>query len=82
MTLMRSRVVALIVFIATSLAGCTVPLRCEPDAVLGHAEGPSALDGRLMRCGALGAKAAAEDPDCQSAWAEARQRILPPPTGK
>ncbi len=78
---MRSRVV-LIVFVATSLAGCTVPLRCEPDAALGHADGSSALDGRLMRCSALGAEAAADDPDCQSAWAEARQRILPPPMGK
>jgi conjugative transfer region protein TrbK len=79
---MRSRVVALIVLITTCLAGCTVPLRCEPDAVPGHADGSSALDGRLMSCSALGAKAATEDPDCQSAWAEARQRIVPPPTGK
>jgi conjugative transfer region protein TrbK len=81
MTVMYSRV-AFIVFIAICLAGCTVPLRCEPDAVLGHSEGSSALDGRLMRCSALGAKAAADDPDCESAWAEARQSILPPSTGK
>jgi conjugative transfer region protein TrbK len=81
MTLMRCGV-AFIVFIAICLAGCTIPLRCESDAVLGHAEDSSALDGRLMRCSALGPKAAPDDPDCQSAWAEARQRILPPPTGK
>jgi conjugative transfer region protein TrbK len=78
---MRCRV-AFIVVIATCLAGCTVPLRCEPDAVLGHAEDSSALDGRLMRCSALGTQAAADDPDCQSALAQARQRILPPATGK
>jgi conjugative transfer region protein TrbK len=81
MTLMRCGV-AFIVFIAICLAGCTIPLRCESDAVLGHAEDSSALDGRLMRCSALGPKAAPDDPDCQNAWAEARQRILPPPTGK
>jgi conjugative transfer region protein TrbK len=80
---MRNRVaLTVFVFVATCLAGCTVPLRCEPDAALGQTEGSSALDGRLMRCLALGAKVAAEDPDCQNAWAEARQRILPPAAGK
>jgi conjugative transfer region protein TrbK len=74
--------VAFILCAAACLTGCTVPLRCEPDAAPGRTDGVTALDGRLMRCGALGAKAAADDPDCQSAWAEARGRILPPLTRK
>ncbi len=73
---------ALMVCLAACVAGCTVPLRCEPEAALGHVDGASVLDGRLMRCGALGAKAAADDADCQNAWAEARGRLLPTPSGK
>lgn len=75
-TLVRTKAVLLI---ALTAAGCTIPLREARD------EAPSAsdpLDARLLRCSALGPKAAADDADCRSAWAEARQRILPPSMGK
>ena len=35
-----------------------------------------------LRCSALDPKVAADDADCKGAWAEARQRILPTPSGK
>jgi conjugative transfer region protein TrbK len=76
-TLVRTAVLSLI---ALTAAGCTIPLREARDEAPPPASDP--LDGRLLRCSALGPKAAADDADCQSAWAEARQRIQPPPMGK
>ncbi len=64
------------VIVATLLAGCTIPLRSGTSKLPPAAEEADALDARLNRCAALGAKAAA-DTDCQNAWAEARRRILP-----
>lgn len=61
---------------AVSLAGCTVPLGSGTRDLASPPEDPAALDGRLSRCAALGGKASS-DADCQSAWAEARRRILP-----
>ncbi|MCR6736139.1 MAG: putative entry exclusion protein TrbK-alt [Afipia sp.] len=78
---MRTRV-AITILLAACVAGCSVPLRCGPEAAIGHATEPSALDGRLVRCSALDPKVAADDADCKSAWAEARKRILPTPSGK
>lgn len=76
-TLIRTAALALIALAAT---GCTIPLREARDEAPPPASDP--LDARLLRCSALGAKAAADDADCQSAWAEARQRIQPPLRGK
>ncbi|WP_024920092.1 MULTISPECIES: putative entry exclusion protein TrbK-alt [unclassified Afipia] len=76
-TLVRTAVLSLLSLAAT---GCTIPLRQARDEAPPPASDP--LDARLLRCSALGPKAAADDADCQSAWAEARQRILPPPVGK
>jgi conjugative transfer region protein TrbK len=75
-TLLRTTVLALIAFAA---AGCTIPLRQARDEAPPPASDP--LDARLERCSTLGAKNV-DDPDCQSAFAEARKRILPPPMGK
>lgn len=77
MTLVRILMLTLLAFAA---AGCTIPLREAQDEAPAPLSDP--LDARLLRCNALGPKAAADDPDCQSAWAQARQRILPPPTEK
>ena len=76
-TLVRTAVLSLLALAAT---GCTIPLRQARDEAPPPASDP--LDARLLRCSALGPKDAADDADCQSAWAEARQRILPPPVGK
>ncbi len=76
-TLVRTAVLSLI---ALTAAGCTIPLREARDEAPPPANDP--LDARLLRCSALGPKAAADDADCQSAWAEARQRIQPPLMGK
>jgi conjugative transfer region protein TrbK len=63
-----------IVFVALSLAGCALSLRgADGDASVTHSD--AALDGRLVRCSALGT-AAHDDPDCIKAFAEARSRIL------
>ncbi|MCP4617990.1 MAG: putative entry exclusion protein TrbK-alt [Bradyrhizobium sp.] len=78
---MRDRV-AITILLAACVAGCTAPLRCGQEAAIGNATEPSALDGRLVRCSALDPKVAADDADCKGAWAEARQRILPTPSGK
>ena len=67
-----------LLLIALTAAGCTIPLR---DARNELAPAIDPLDARLERCSTLGAKNV-DDPDCQSAFAEARKRILPPPTGK
>lgn len=71
---------AVLSLIALAAAGCTIPLREAREEAPPPASDP--LDARLMHCSALGPKAAADDADCQSAWAEARQRIQPPPMGK
>ncbi len=76
MTLVRT---APLLLIALTAAGCSIPLRQARDEAPPPASDP--LDARLERCSALGAKNV-DDPDCQSAFAEARKRILPPPTGK
>lgn len=73
--------VAAITGLILCLAGCTMPLRCGPDATASLSSDDAALDGRLVRCGALGVKAH-DDPDCESAFAQARRRVLPPPTGE
>ncbi len=77
MTFVRAAALSLIALVAT---GCTIPLREARDEAPPPVSDP--LDARLLRCSALGPKAAADDADCQSAWAEARQRIQPPPMGK
>ncbi len=60
-----------------ALAGCTMPLRCGSETPAVSSSADATLDGRLVRCSALGGKAH-DDPDCESAFAEARRRILPP----
>jgi conjugative transfer region protein TrbK len=69
--------------VAALLTGCTIPLGSGTNKLPPPSEDADALDARLNRCAALGAKAAAADTDCQNAWAEARRRILPlPPSEK
>jgi conjugative transfer region protein TrbK len=63
------------------LSGCTIPLASWSSHVTAPPDDGSALDARLTRCAALGANAS-DDPSCQSAWAEARHRILPVPAEK
>jgi conjugative transfer region protein TrbK len=65
--------------IAITATGCTIPLRQARDEAALPASDP--LDARLERCSTLDSRKV-EDPDCQSAFAEARKRILPPPTGR
>jgi len=66
--------------LAAALAGCT--LGSGTSNLPPPPDDGTALDARLDRCAALGAEAAG-DPDCQSAWDEARRRILPlPPAEK
>jgi conjugative transfer region protein TrbK len=62
-----------------ALGGCAIPLRT--DGTSSAADDGTALDGRLSRCAALGDKAST-DADCQTAWGEARRRILPLPLEK
>ncbi len=69
-----------VALIGLATTGCTIPLREARDEAPPMANDP--LDARLLRCSALGPKAAADDADGQSAWAEARRRIQPPPMGK
>jgi conjugative transfer region protein TrbK len=77
---MDSRTALLVVAVAlVALGGCTIPLRT--DGTSSGADDGTALDGRLSRCAALGDKAPT-DADCQTAWAEARRRILPLPLEK
>jgi conjugative transfer region protein TrbK len=71
--------IALLFLIALTTTGCTIPLRQARDETPPPASDP--LDARLERCSALGTKNI-DDADCQSAFAEARKRILPPLIGK
>jgi conjugative transfer region protein TrbK len=64
-----------------ALAGCAMPAGSGTANRPSPADSSTALDARLTRCAALGANAAA-DTDCQSAWTEARRRILPVPSEK
>lgn len=73
--------VVLMICLAFTLAGCAMPLRCGPEAAAAPSSADATLDGRLVRCSALGEKAHG-DPDCESTFAEARQRILPPTSEK
>ncbi|HWV51666.1 putative entry exclusion protein TrbK-alt [Pseudorhodoplanes sp.] len=69
------RTFLIVSLIALLLAGCTTPLRSgDGGATVSNSD--AALDGRLLRCSALGAKAQ-DDPDCVAAFSEARSRILP-----
>lgn len=70
---------ALLLLIALTATGCTIPLRPVRNDTT--PPGSDALDMRLQRCSMLGSRNV-DDPDCQSAFAEARKRILPPPMGK
>lgn len=63
--------------LALGVAACAVPLRSGDNTPNVDA----ALDGRLVRCSALGVQAQ-DDADCISAFAEARRRILPEPAEK
>ena len=67
--------------LACVVSGCTVPLSSWSNRSAAPPDDGTALDARLTRCAALGANAS-NDPDCQSAWAEARHRILPVPAEK
>lgn len=64
-----------------ALSGCTVPLSSWSSRPAVSLDDDTALDARLARCAALGANAS-NDSDCQTAWAEARHRILPVPPEK
>ena len=66
---------------ACVVSGCTIPLSSWSSRSAAPPDDGTALDARLTRCAALGANAS-NDPDCQSAWAEARHRILPVPAEK
>lgn len=70
-----SRAVLALACLALGLCACAVPLR-GPDTQAALSSNDATLDGRLVRCSALGAQAQ-DDPDCVSAFAEARRRILP-----
>ncbi len=67
--------IAPLLLIALSASACTIPLRQARDEAPPPASDP--LDARLQRCSTLGVKNV-DDADCQSAFAEARKRILPP----
>ncbi len=77
-------VAATALVVVITLDGCTVPLGRDTQSVpAAHAplDDDTALDARLARCAARGTSATT-DTDCQSAWAEARHRILPLPLEK
>lgn len=63
------------------LTDCTMPLSCGAHAAATPSSDDTSLDGRLVRCSALGAKAH-DDPECEGAFEEARKRILPLPAEK
>jgi len=65
-----------ILLLAAALSGCTIPLSSWSSRPAVSPDDGTALDARLARCAALGASAS-NDSDCQTAWAEARRRILP-----
>ena len=66
---------------ACAISGCTIPLSNWSSRPAVSPDDGTALDARLARCAALGANAS-NDSDCQTAWAEARRRILPMPSEK
>lgn len=74
---MHTRFMIAAIVICAALNGCTIPLGSGTDDPP-PPEDLTTLDARLSRCAALGTNAA-NDADCQSAWAEARRHILPPP---
>ena len=67
--------------LAGALSGCTIPLSSWSGRSPAPPNDGAALDARLTCCAALGANAST-DADCQTAWAEARRRILPVPAEK
>lgn len=78
---MRKRAAISTLLLFGALSGCTVPLSSGSSRSMVSPGDGMALDARLARCAALGANASA-DADCQTAWAEARRRILPVPPEK
>ena len=68
-----------LLLIALAATGCTIPLRQARDEAPPPVSDP--LDARLERCSTLGARNT-DDPDCKSAFAEARRGILPLPKGQ
>ncbi len=78
---MRRCVAISVLLLAAGLSGCTIPLTSWSSRSVTPADDGAGLDGRMSRCAALGANAST-DADCQSAWADARRRILPIPPEK
>lgn len=78
---MRRCVAISTLLFACVISGCTIPLSSWSSRPAVSPDDGTALDARLARCAALGANAS-NDSDCQSAWAEARRRILPVPSEK
>ncbi len=64
-----------VLLIALTASACTMALRQAGNEPAPATSDP--LDARLERCSMLGPKNI-DDADCQSAFAEARKRILPP----
>jgi conjugative transfer region protein TrbK len=75
---MPIRVMIAAIVVCAALTGCTIPLESQTDDPPPPPEDLTTLDARLARCAALGTNAAI-DAGCQSAWAQARRQILPPP---
>ena len=73
---MRQCVAIATLLLFGALSGCAIPLSSWSSRPAVLPDDGTALDARLARCAALGANASA-DADCQSAWTEARRRILP-----
>jgi len=78
---MRPCVAISTLLLAAALSGCTIPLSSWSSRPAVSPDDGTALDARLARCAALGVSAS-NDFDCQTAWAEARRRILPAPPEK
>jgi conjugative transfer region protein TrbK len=76
MTSVRQCAAISTLLLACALSGCTIPLSSWSSRPSAPLDDGTVLDARLARCAALGANTS-NDPDCQSAWAEARRRILP-----
>jgi conjugative transfer region protein TrbK len=73
---MRQCVAISTLLFACAIGGCTIPLSNWSSRPAVSPDDGTALDAWLARCAALGANAS-NDSDCQTAWAEARRRILP-----